>query len=164
MTGFHSQSASHDNTSAQRDDLHELTINLDTDIRTGAIKNSWDAASYREVLHYKQAPLLQKLLDLHQFTGSETVLDLGCGEGYLGSSAVVPRVPNGRYIGADISPEMLALADPLFAEIPNATVTHGDLLNLEDLFQRENLRKKVDVVVSNEALHWIADREQHKRI
>jgi trans-aconitate methyltransferase len=84
-------------------------------------------------------------------TGSETVLDVGCGDGKV-TALIASRLPNGRVIGVDNSEEMVDLAKQRFGkdQHPNLTfhVMDAQQLDFADEF---------DVVFSNAALHWVQD-------
>lgn len=63
---------------------------------------------------------------LERLTPSESILDLGCGNGYL-ARQVAQRFPNSTYTGLDNSPELQALARETCAGYENATFYLADL-------------------------------------
>lgn len=81
----------------------------------------------------------------------DTVLDLGCGPAnQLG--LVAQLNPDVRFIGADLSDEMLAMADRNLQArgIVNVTLQHGDITNL-NMFGAAS----VDAVMSTVVLHHL---------
>lgn len=84
-------------------------------------------------------------------SGSERILDLGCGDGIL-SAELARLVPQGSVLGIDASEGMLAAARQ--CELPNLTFQRMDILDLA-------FENAFDVVFSNAALHWVKD---HRRM
>jgi trans-aconitate 2-methyltransferase len=109
----------------------------------------WDATSYDQVGTPVQA-FGHALLDRLELRGDETVLDAGCGSGGV-TRELVRRVPEGRVIGVDASPSMIARARESLGDAADLRV--GDLLELE-------LEAPVDVVFSSATFHWIADHDR----
>jgi trans-aconitate 2-methyltransferase len=109
----------------------------------------WDAAAYHEVAS-PQEEWGRKVLDRLDLEGDETLLDAGCGSGRL-TRHLVERVPNGRVIGVDSSPEMIAAARDELGD--RADLRVGDLLDLD-------LGLAVDAVFSCAVFHWIKDHDR----
>ncbi|MFW5934309.1 MAG: class I SAM-dependent methyltransferase [Halolamina sp.] len=86
----------------------------------------------------------------------ETVLDLGCGTGAI-ALALAPDA--GSVIGRDISEGMLAEARRKAEEAGHDNVEFG-----EGRFRAPNVDAAVDVVVSNFAMHHLADDEKREAI
>ena len=86
----------------------------------------------------------------------ETVLDLGTGTGAI-ALALAPDA--GRVIGRDISEGMLAEAREKAEAGGHETVAFG-----EGRFRAPNVDADVDVVVSNFAMHHLADEEKREAI
>lgn len=90
----------------------------------------------------------------------DTVLDLGCGPGtQLG---MVARLnPSVRFIGMDLSMEMLDRAKAYFDEqgLSNVSLRQGDITNLSD-FGSES----IDAVMSTVVLHHLPDIHAFDRI
>lgn len=63
---------------------------------------------------YNKYSFLQKsysrvILNKVNFSGNESVLDVGCGDGVI-TSSLLKFVPNGKVIGIDPSQQMIELA------------------------------------------------------
>ncbi|HWH12330.1 MAG TPA: methyltransferase domain-containing protein [Solirubrobacteraceae bacterium] len=87
-----------------------------------------------------------------ELAGDETVLDAGCGSGRV-TQGLVARLPRGRVICVDGSPEMLAVArDRLGPAVEYV---------LQDLADLELGGRLVDAVLSTATLHWLPD---HPRV
>ena len=101
--------------------------------------NQYKAAS----AHQKEwgAKLIQEL----NLTGTERILDLGCGDGAL-SARLATLVPQGSVLGIDASRGMIDAARTHVAENLAFEVCDVNELDFENEF---------DVVFSNAALHWI---------
>lgn len=112
---------------------------------------NWDAASYDRIggpmTHMAQAVV--ERLDL---TGSETVLDAGCGTGRV-TRKLADLLPGGHVIAVDADPEMVALAaenlDDLIAE-GRVELEQGDLTEYVP-------PTEVDAILSTATFHWISD-------
>lgn len=87
--------------------------------------------------------------------GGETVLDLGCGTGVIGLALANTA---GRVVGRDVSEGMMNQARKKAAErgIKNAEFARGT-------FREPNI-SRADVVVSNYAMHHLADEEKREAI
>jgi trans-aconitate 2-methyltransferase len=114
--------------------------------------NYWDAQSYHRVAD-PQFEWGKRLLDRLQLRGHETVIDAGCGSGRL-TRLLLERVPGGRVIAVDVSPQMVESArsylEPEFDG--RVEVLCRDLLALE-------LDQVADVVFSTATFHWIPDQK-----
>lgn len=100
-----------------------------------------------------------RTLDDLRLRGDETVLDLGCGRGAI-LLAAAKRLPRGRAIGID-----LWRADQT-GNSPSATMANAEKENVTDRVEVHTgdmtalpfADESVDVIVSNLAIHNIADR------
>jgi trans-aconitate 2-methyltransferase len=108
----------------------------------------WDASGYQRVSvpHEEWAAALMERLPL---TGSETVLDAGCGSGRV-TRMLVERLPEGRVIAVDGSAAMV--------EKVGEVLRTGDASFVSDLTALE-LEEPVDAIVSSAVFHWIPDHE-----
>jgi len=119
----------------------------------------WDAKRYDQ-LAAPQERWARGVLERLPLEGTETVLDAGCGSGRV-TKLLLEKVPDGRVIGVDGSPSMIALASETFAADDRVTLISADLLGLEaGLLRREAGIDSVDAVFSNATFHWIADHER----
>lgn len=75
---------------------------------SGEVGDRW--ADYAERIDVMLAPLTAAALDLGGFKSGERVLDIGCGAGAT-TLEIARRVgPKGSAVGADLSPQLLAVA------------------------------------------------------
>ena len=85
-----------------------------------------------------------------ELTGSERVLDAGCGSGRL-TEELLKRLPNGELVGLDFSPKMLEQARRRLERFgPRIEFVHASLREFE-------LASKVDGIFSNAVFHWVPD-------
>ena len=112
----------------------------------------WDAQSYDAVAD-PQEEWGREVLARLDLNGDETVLDAGCGSGRV-TRLLLDRLPDGRVIGVDGAPSMIAHAREQLAG-------YGDRIELivSDLNQLV-LPAPVDAIFSNATFHWILDHEQ----
>jgi trans-aconitate 2-methyltransferase len=109
----------------------------------------WDGSAYDRVAALQRWVADRSLAELH-LQGDERVLDVGCGDGRV-TAEVADRVPYGSVLGIDPSPGMLAAAEARrhpglsFAAGAVETMTYVD---------------RFDVVLSFNALHWVADHDR----
>jgi len=85
-----------------------------------------------------------------ELTGTERILDLGCGDGNL-TAQLAARVPDGHVLGIDTSNGMLQTARR--HECSNLHFQQKDISALDFL-------EEFDVVFSNATLHWVHDHER----
>jgi trans-aconitate 2-methyltransferase len=109
----------------------------------------WDAATYHRVAD-PQEKWAREVIERLELGGDETVLDAGCGSGRV-TKLLLERLPDGRVIGVDASPSMIAKARESLGEEVELIVS--DLLDLE-------LPEPVDAIFSNAAFHWILDHHR----
>jgi trans-aconitate 2-methyltransferase len=108
----------------------------------------WNAELYRERSSLQQT-MAAEVLQALELTGSEQVLDVGCGDGRI-TSEIARRVPNGCVVGVDTSSNMIELACQKSG--PNLRFEVADARSLP--FNHE-----FDLVVSFNALHWIHEQD-----
>jgi trans-aconitate 2-methyltransferase len=116
----------------------------------------WNAREYARIAALQEA-MAAEALSLLDLKGTERVLDLGCGNGKI-TAEIATRVPSGSVVGVDASADMIAFASDHFgpAVSPNLRFETADARCLP--FQKE-----FDLVVSFNALHWIAEQDQALR-
>ncbi|OGW33684.1 MAG: hypothetical protein A2X59_06990, partial [Nitrospirae bacterium GWC2_42_7] len=106
----------------------------------------------RHAYDYEQLAVMQKdiadrLLKLIPEKEFSTILDIGCGSGYL-CRQLRKRFPAAEITGVDIAPEMIRVAkkaDPI-----------GNYI-CKDFMQMDPPKRKYDLIVSTSALHWTED-------
>ena len=112
----------------------------------------WDANEYQKNSGAQQK-WAQELIKKMDLKGSESVLDLGCGDGKV-TSEIATHLDKGCVVGIDSSVDMIKLANKTFPEDdqPNLKFKVKD-------FRTINYDAKFDVIFSNAALHWIKDHQ-----
>jgi trans-aconitate 2-methyltransferase len=110
----------------------------------------WDAHAYDTTSGPQQEWAADVLTRLNGVSPHATVLDVGCGTGRV-TEMLLDRVPHGRVLAIDASPEMVALARERLGD--RAEVWCEDVLELD-------LPRPVDAVFSTATLHWVVDHER----
>src|SRR6266568_108225 len=82
--------------------------------------------------------------------GSETVFDLGCGDGRL-TAELAGRVPIGKVIGLDADPDMIAFARRSSAR-DNVLFVEGDIRTF-------SFTERAGRIISTACLHWVPEHE-----
>lgn len=72
----------------------------------------WNAADYAANSAVQQS-WARELIARLPLRGSENVLDVGCGDGKV-TAEIARSAPQGRILGVDASPEMIAFAQATF--------------------------------------------------
>jgi len=111
----------------------------------------WDAVTYDRVAEVQEEWGREVLARL-DLRGDETVLDAGCGSGRV-TKLLLERLPEGRVIGVDAAPSMIAKAREAIGRDERVELEVRDLLDLE--FDRD-----VDAIFSNATFHWILDHNR----
>ena len=92
------------------------------------------------------------MLDRLDLRGDETVLDAGCGSGRV-TRLLAERLPRGRVIAVDASPQMVARArEELGRRAPTCARPTSPTLRLAD-------GEQVDAAFSNAVFHWVPDHD-----
>ncbi|MEV0079706.1 methyltransferase domain-containing protein [Nocardia neocaledoniensis] len=110
----------------------------------------WDGAGYAHISGLQRA-MATAAMESVSVTGSERVLDIGCGDGYV-TRLVAARTPGGSVLGLDPSPRMIEVARSADDQLTNVDFQVGDVTTM-------TLPPEFDLVVSFNALHWVADQE-----
>jgi len=112
---------------------------------------TWDAEDYarHSTAQFTWACEMIGKLNLH---GSESVLDIGCGDGKV-TAMIASSLAAGSVTGIDSSASMIALAQKTFPPLlyPGFSFVQADASML-------SYKNQFDLVFSNAALHWIADQ------
>lgn len=119
--------------------------------------SEWDGATYDKIAD----PMTRwgtGVLDRLPLSGTETVLDAGCGSGRV-TEQLLERLVGGHVIGLDASSSMLEEASRRLARFGDrVSLVHADLLDLHP----DTLagRCPVDAVLSTATFHWVPDHER----
>lgn len=113
--------------------------------------SDWNASDYAKNSS-AQLAWAQELIGKLSLQGTESLLDIGCGDGKI-SARLAEILQHGQVLGVDSSPAMLQLAVQLFPpqRFPNLSFLEMDAANLR-------LPRRFDVAFSNATLHWIKDQ------
>jgi trans-aconitate 2-methyltransferase len=117
----------------------------------GSRPADWEAGKYSRTAT-PQREWSEAVLGRLGLNGDETVLDAGCGSGNV-TEDLLGRLSDGRVIGVDGSPSMIAEAEARLGDDPRTTFLCRDLSSLE-------LEEEVDAVFSNATFHWIPDHRK----
>ena len=79
-------------------------------------------------------------------------MDAGCGSGLL-TKQLAKRVPRGKVYAVDIDSNMIKQAKNNLQSFNNVEVIQSSFIDI-------NLPRKLDVIFSNSALHWIMDHRK----
>lgn len=113
----------------------------------------WNAAAYDRMAD-PQTAWGAIVLDRLPLQGDERVLDAGCGTGRV-TEQLAARLPNGRVVALDASPEMLAEARRRLGRFGSQVeFVEADLARPLPL-----PAASVDAVLSTATFHWIKDHE-----
>lgn len=110
----------------------------------------WDGADYAN-LSGLQRSMATASLESVTVVGTENVLDVGCGDGNV-TRMIAHRVPDGSVLGVDPSPRMIEVARAADDPLTNVAFQVGDVTTM-------SFGPAFDLVVSFNALHWVADQE-----
>lgn len=110
----------------------------------------WNSADYAQ--HSSaQSEWGRELIPKLRLQGTESVLDIGCGDGKM-ALALAEMVPQGQVVGIDSSESMIELARERSVDSTHKNVTfiHMDATALR-------FDNQFDVAISSAVLHWIKD-------
>ncbi len=107
------------------------------------MQQTWDSSAYAQNGRFV-AELAGSLLEALNPQAGETILDLGCGDGFLTQRIAQSGA---TVVAVDSSPEMIAAAQ---ARGVDARLASAEKLNFNQEFH---------AVFSNAALHWMADQD-----
>ena len=117
--------------------------------RTAATTDNWNARDYAQSSS-AQMKWAIALLDKMELAGTETILDIGCGDGKV-TRMLAEKVPEGFVLGIDRSEEMIALARERY---------QGKTISFQQMDGSAiNLDRSFDFVFSNAVLHWVKDHQ-----
>lgn len=107
----------------------------------------WSGRDYSRVSGLQRSVAAESLAEL-VVDGSEWILDIGCGDGFL-TAEIAARLPRGYIVGVDASPRMVATAGHRGPATPA-----GPVYVCADA-RRLPFGGSFDMVVSFNALHWV---------
>ena len=112
--------------------------------------HNWDPKEYNKHSDQQQV-WARELISKLNLSGSEHVLDVGCGDGKV-TVEIAAQVPRGKVVGMDMSDQMVEFARQSFppAKHPNLSFVQGDAADFD-------LGTEFDLVFSNAVLHWLKD-------
>jgi trans-aconitate 2-methyltransferase len=111
----------------------------------------WDARTYDRIAN-PMARWGEAVLDRLELSGSERVLDAGCGSGRV-TERLLERLPAGHVVAVDGSPRMIDEARArLGADNPRVRYLVADLTAPLPI-------DEVDAILSTATFHWIADHD-----
>lgn len=116
----------------------------------GVTEPDWDGARYAE-LNALQRWVAGRSIAAVTLQGNERVLDVGCGDGLL-TAELADRLPHGSAVGIDPSPRMISVA-------AGRVQPERRLAFAVESVQHMTFAGEFDLVVSFNALHWVADHE-----
>src|SRR5215475_185527 len=108
---------------------------------------TWDPDQYERFKRERAQPFHDLVLRIPELP-VRIAADLGCGTGEL-TAGLLRRWPEAQFVGVDSSPEMLAKAA--------AHAVPGKLEFAEGDLRTWLPPRPLDLIVSNAALHWVAD-------
>lgn len=93
----------------------------------------------------------QTLIERLNLTGSEQLLDVGCGDGKI-TAHLAQQLPQGSVMGVDVAAEMIAYAQATYPPTtqPNLRFACQDARSL-------SFETQFDLIFSNAVLHWVDD-------
>jgi len=111
-------------------------------------EHNWDADDY-EKNSSAQFQWAEELIAKLGLLGSESILDIGCGDGRI-SARLAAKVKHGSVVGIDLSESMIRHAIALFPSdrYPNLSFRLMDATEMD-------LPEKFDIAFSNAVLHWV---------
>lgn len=115
----------------------------------------WSASEYSE-RSALQKWVADRCLAGLSLSGSERVLDVGCGDGKI-TAEIAERLPAGSILGIDPSTHMVDFARRHFG------ASHGNLAFAVGDASRMEFAGEFDLVVSFNALHWVPAQGQALR-
>jgi SAM-dependent methyltransferase len=98
---------------------------------------------------------------LDSISSQQAVLDLGCGNGQLGSE-LKSRGHQGLYIGLDSNPDFLEIAREKLSEINSVSFHEKDLTTIS--WNKELPVKQFDVILAFAVLHHIPSAELRQKL
>jgi len=115
----------------------------------------WNAKEYAQHSSPQYLNAIKEIPRL-ALTGTESVLDVGCGNGLLDARVLAQYLPNGSIHGIDASADQIQQAIKTYAKNNRLTFEQANVLTYKPT-------KLYDAVISFWVLHWVKDYEQALR-
>jgi trans-aconitate 2-methyltransferase len=115
-------------------------------------KGSWDARTYDQVSRLVQYRWGIQVLKWRKWRGNEIVMDAGCGSGLL-TKQLAKQVPRGKVYAVDIDSNMINQAKNNLQLFDNVEIIQSSFTDIK-------LPRKIDIIFSNSAFHWIQDHRK----
>jgi ubiquinone/menaquinone biosynthesis C-methylase UbiE len=115
-------------------------------------KGSWDALTYDQVSRLVQYRWGQQVIKWRKWRGNEIVMDAGCGPGLL-TKQLAKQVPRGKVYAVDVDSNMIKQARNNLKSFDNVEI-------IQSSFTDVKVPRKMDVIFSNSALHWVMDHRK----
>jgi trans-aconitate 2-methyltransferase len=115
-------------------------------------KGSWDALTYDQVSRLVQYKWGQQVIKWRKWLGNEIVMDAGCGSGLL-TKQLAKQVPRGKIYAVDTDSNMIKQTKNNLKSFDNVEI-------IQSSFTDVKLPRKMDVIFSNSALHWVQDHRK----
>ncbi len=113
---------------------------------------SWNAQDYQRNSKAQQKWARELIANLN-LTGTEDILDLGCGDGKV-TAEIAQLVGHGSVVGVDNSTQMIELAQEKYSQNKHPNLSF-QLMDAGDL----SFGECFDVVFSNAVLHWVKNHK-----
>jgi len=110
--------------------------------------NRWAESGRGEGMAEDHLPITLPVLDRMQLSTTESVLDVGCGAGWL-LRLLAERVTEGRVVGMDVSDEMVRHARRNCADLPQVMAVAGSVDEIP--WERDFFTKAISV---ESAYYW----------
>lgn len=111
----------------------------------------WDPILYNENSE-PQFNWSMAMLQKYQFKGTESVLDVGCGNGRV-TAVIASKVKRGEVVGIDLSKDMIHFANQAYLDVPNLTFKQSNAADFDFPFQ-------FDLITSFNVLHWVFEQQR----
>lgn len=115
-------------------------------------EGSWDARAYDKVSLSVQYQWGLQVVEWRKWQGDEIVMDAGCGTGLL-TKELAKKVPRGKVYAVDIDNNMLEQARTNLRSFINVEIVNSSFIDVK-------LPRKLDVIFSNSAFHWVKDHRK----
>lgn len=111
----------------------------------------WNPQTYKESNEGQFKHAIKEFPKL-ALTGTESILDIGCGDGRLSDYIARTYIPQGKLLGIDNNQAMVAMAQAS-KQSSNIDFELGDIATYHS-------SQTYDVIVSFWTLHWVADYDE----